>query len=281
MTSRVTVVGVIAKPHQAVVSFLQRTVRFFEQRGVAVRLDQTAAGLIGGKGFPREEMADGTDLIVVLGGDGTLLSVAGAAVEHGVPLAGFNLGTLGFLTELKKDSLESQLEEILNGKSGVSERSLLCFAVQGREYLALNDGVISKGGIARVIRLDLDIDGQRVAEIRGDGLIVSSPTGSTAYSLSAGGPIVHPQVDCMVLTPICPHALTFRPLVIPGTARVVVTPPESAGPECRLTLDGQTALPLHPGEAVVVTQSRQRLTLLTSPAIGYYRLLFEKLNWGG
>lgn len=280
MTARYRVVGVIAKPHQVVGSYLARAVRFLEGRGVQVRLDRTAAELIGRQGVSRREVAAGADLLLVLGGDGTLLSMACSAVELGIPLAGFNLGTLGFLTELKKDTLEDQLATIQEGRAEESIRTLLRFEVGDRSFLALNDGVISKGGIARVVRLDLEIDGQHVAEIRGDGLIVSTPTGSTAYSLSAGGPIVHPQVDGMVLTPICPHALTFRPLVIPGTARVVVTPP-AATAECRLTLDGQTALELDPGERVVVTKAPQTLTLLTSPVIGYYRLLFEKLNWGG
>jgi len=281
MTAKYRVVGVIAKPQQSVGSYLQRAVRLLEERGAQVRLDRTTAGLIGRQGVPRQEVAVGADLIVVLGGDGTLLSMACMAVEHGIPLAGFNLGTLGFLTELKKDTLEDQLAAIQEGRAEESIRTLLRFEVGERAILALNDGVISKGGIARVVRLDLEIDGQHVAEVRGDGLIVSTPTGSTAYSLSAGGPIVHPQVDGMVLTPICPHALTFRPLVIPGTARVVVTPPAASASECRLTLDGQTALELNPGERVVVTKAQQTLTLLTSPVIGYYRLLFEKLNWGG
>lgn len=281
MTARYRVVGVIAKPHQIVGSYLARAVRFLEGRGVQVRLDRTAAELIGRQGLPRQEVAVGADLLLVLGGDGTLLSMACSAVELGIPLAGFNLGTLGFLTELKKDTLEDQLATIQEGRAEESIRTLLRFEVGDRSFLALNDGVVSKGGIARVVRLDLEIDGQHVAEIRGDGLIVSTPTGSTAYSLSAGGPIVHPKVDGMVLTPICPHALTFRPLVIPGTARVVVTPPAAAASECRLTLDGQTALELDPGERMVVTRAPQTLTLLTSPVIGYYRLLFEKLNWGG
>jgi len=184
-------VVIVAKPHQDVVHYLQKTIAILKKFAIAFTLEQTAAELLQSSEYcAREDIASKADLIIVLGGDGTFLSVARQAVEAQVPVAGFNLGTLGFLTEMKKESLEESLAAIFLGKAKISQRKLLQISFKNQLYTALNDVVINKGAIARVVKLLLKIDGATVTEVKGDGIIISTPTGSTAYSISAGGPIV-------------------------------------------------------------------------------------------
>lgn len=271
--------AVVVKPHKDVVPYLKKTIELLKKLQVGCVLEDATAELIGLQSdISRERIADGSDIIIVIGGDGTLLSVAGQALNRGIPIAGFNMGSLGFLTELSKDSLEKSLEDIFLNKPTFTERTLLEIRFQGHRYIALNDVVVSKGYIARIIRLMLVIDHQEVAEMRADGIIISTPTGSTAYSLSAGGPIVAPEVNGLVITPLCPHSLTLRPFVIPDSSHIRVKL-MSRSEEVTITMDGQRALPMSPGDTFDVNILPAKLKLITSRDMNYFRLLYEKLNW--
>lgn len=271
---------IVAKPHQDVVHYLQKTIAILKKFAIAFTLEQTAAELLQSSEYcAREDIASKADLIIVLGGDGTFLSVARQAVEAQVPVAGFNLGTLGFLTEMKKESLEESLAAIFLGKAKISQRKLLQISFKNQLYTALNDVVINKGAIARVVKLLLKIDGATVTEVKGDGIIISTPTGSTAYSISAGGPIVSPEVNGIIITPICPHSLTFRPLVVQDNTVITVqllTPHM----DTFVTIDGQTVLPLNFEDTITVGAYPKQLLMLVAPEINYFKLLSDKLNWG-
>jgi len=272
--------AIVAKPHQDVVHYLRQAIAVLDECGVGYVLEKTAAELLGSPEFcAREDVAAHADLIIVLGGDGTFLSIARQAVEAQVPVAGFNLGTLGFLTAMKKESLAEGLGHILSGRAAVSRRKLLQVDFNGETFTALNDVVINKGTIARIVKLRLTIDGDTVAEMKGDGVILATPTGSTAYSISAGGPIVSPEVNGIIITPICPHSLTFRPLVVPDGALIEVqllTPHM----DTYVTIDGQTALPFNYEETIRVGMYPKQLPMLVAPATNYFTLLYDKLNWG-
>jgi len=271
---------IVAKPHQDMVHYLQKTIAILKKFAIDFTLEQTAAELLQSNEYcAREDIASKADLIIVLGGDGTFLSVARQAVEAQVPVAGFNLGTLGFLTEMKKESLEESLADIFLGKAKISQRKLLQISFKNQLYTALNDVVINKGAIARIVKLLLKIDGATVTEVKGDGIIISTPTGSTAYSISAGGPIVSPEVNGIIITPICPHSLTFRPLVVRDNTVVTVqllTP----NMDTYVTIDGQTVLPLNFEDTITVGAYPKQLLMLVAPEINYFKLLSEKLNWG-
>lgn len=274
-------VGIVAKPHEEVLFHLKKTLEILKMYGVTSMLEQTAAELLNDSrsGIPREKIAEGVDLLIVLGGDGTFLSIARQAVENRVPIAGFNLGTLGFLTEMKKESLETDLQEIFTGNAPVAERKLLEIQFQGNRFLALNDAVISKGAIARIISLCLCIDEIPITEVKGDGIIISTPTGSTAYSLAAGGPIVSPAVGGILLTPICPHALTFRPLVIPDASSISVSL-QTQRVETFLTIDGQQLIPVAFNDTVTMRTAERKLKMILPKHSNFFHLLNEKLNWG-
>jgi len=272
--------AIVAKPHQDVVRYLHQAISVLNEHGIGHILEKTAAQLLQSREFcAREDIALHADLIIVLGGDGTFLSIARQAVDAQVPVAGFNLGTLGFLTAMKKEVLAEGLRDIFSGKAEISRRKLLQIDFNGQMVTALNDVVINKGTIARIVKLLIKINGSAVAEVKGDGIILSSPTGSTAYSISAGGPIVSPEVNGIIITPICPHALTFRPLVIPDDALISVqllTPHM----DTVVTIDGQTALPFQFEDVLNLKIYPKLLTMLAAPGINYYKLLNEKLNWG-
>jgi NAD+ kinase len=224
------------------------------------------------------------DLIIVLGGDGTLLSVARLVEGLDIPILGVNLGSLGFLTEITLDELYPNLEKIFKDEFLEDPRLTLKSHVQRGETrfsqpAVLNDVIIHKGALSKLIMLEITIGGQFVTSLRADGLIIASPTGSTAYSLSSGGPIVHPSVDAMVLTPISPHMLTNRPIVVPSTAAVdVVLKTEEAGPMAML--DGQEIFLLAANDVVHVQASEKKLILIRSPHRNYYQVLRQKLKWG-
>jgi NAD+ kinase len=223
------------------------------------------------------------DLVVVLGGDGTLMSVA-RAQAHQVPILGVNLGSLGFLTEINRGELYNSLVEALAGRFETESRSLVDVELSrtsgsSLRYRALNDVVVTKSALARIIDLRVEVDRRLVARYRSDGLILSTPTGSTAYNLSAGGPIVFPSLPVILVTPICPHTLSHRPLVIPETSRVEVTL-ETPDEEVYLTVDGQEGTTLEPGDRVCVCSSDSRARLVRISGRSFYDSLRSKLRWG-
>jgi NAD+ kinase len=235
-------------------------------------------------GIEGVEIPSQADMIVVLGGDGTLISVARLVGEREVPIMGVNLGSLGFLTEISLDGLYPALAAYLRGEYSVSERMMLRVAVQrnGEEicsYEALNDAVINKGAPAKIITLDATVDGSFLATFKADGLILASPTGSTGYSLSANGPIIDPSVDCMVITPICPHTLTNRPLVVAAETVITVTL-DSMMENVMLTIDGQLGVKLEYRDVITVRRAEHRTRLVMSAATDYFEVLRNKLKWG-
>jgi NAD+ kinase len=278
-TSNYKKAGIVVKPHNDVIAYLEDTIEILSGFQVEVVLEEIAARLIGkNSDISRENIGTHADIIILIGGDGTFLSVAKQAVDNQIPVAGFNLGSLGFLTELKKENLEKNLRNIFYGQPKISRRKMLIIDFKGKQYTALNDVVVGKGSIARIIKMCLEIDDSYVAEISADGLIISTPTGSTAYSLAAGGPIVTPQVNGLVVTPICPHSLTFRPLVIPDNSKVKVT--LIYGTESFLTVDGQKVLPLDNDDFFTAGVLDKTLQMVENSQLNYFKLLNEKLNWG-
>ncbi len=258
---------------------------WLEKRGLEVALDEAVLAAPGGKGPARTlfDPAGEYDLVVVLGGDGTLLSVA-RSLEHEVPVLGVNLGSLGFLTEVVRSELYPALVSVLGGEYRLEERALLDVGLerQGGErqrFRVLNDVAIAKSALARIIELRLEVDGRPVASYRSDGLIISTPTGSTAYNLSAGGPVLHPLLPVLVLTPICPHTLSLRPIVVPDSSTVEVTL-VTADEEVYLTLDGQEGTTLEYRDRVRVGRSGKRVRLLKPETRTFYDNLRDKLHWG-
>ncbi|MDI7260348.1 MAG: NAD(+)/NADH kinase [Thermodesulfobacteriota bacterium] len=232
----------------------------------------------------REEIPSRAEMIIVLGGDGTLLSVARLVGRNEVPILGVNLGGLGFLTEITLEELYRVLERVIEGDFVINERVVLNAAVIRRgeklaEFTVLNDAVINKGALARIIDIETTINGEYLTTFKSDGLIISTPTGSTAYNLSAGGPIVHPSLHCIILTPICPHTLTNRPIVIPDDMEVRAIL-KSKQQEVHLTLDGQQGFILECEDVVEVRKSEGKILLIKSPYRHYFEVLKEKLKWG-
>ncbi|MBF0379436.1 MAG: NAD(+)/NADH kinase [Magnetococcales bacterium] len=233
----------------------------------------------------QEKLPHNRDLVVVIGGDGTFIAACRAVGTTGTPLLGINMGRLGFLTEVTKDAMLSTMAEILDGRYTIEKRMLLAIKIKRKnkeilKYLVLNDAVIHKGALARMLEYEVAIDKQFVFSSRADGLIISSPTGSTAYSLSAGGPIIHPTLNTILLVPICPHTLTNRPIAVPGDGIISITLSNISSLDQRLTLDGQTGFPLQEGDKILIKQSKHQLHVLHAADRNYYSILREKLRWG-
>jgi NAD+ kinase len=232
----------------------------------------------------RENIPEHVEMIIVLGGDGTLLSVARLVGDYEVPILGVNLGGLGFLTEITLEELYRVVERVVQGDFITNERVVLNASVIRRgermaEFIVLNDAVINKGALARIIDLETTINQDYVTTFKSDGLIISTPTGSTAYNLSAGGPIVYPSLHCIIITPICPHTLTNRPIVIPDDVEVRATL-KTKQQEVILTLDGQQGFTLEFEDVVEVRKAEGRILLIKSPYRHYFEVLREKLKWG-
>jgi NAD+ kinase len=244
----------------------------------------TAAYLGSSGGVAREEVAEGCDLLIVFGGDGTLLAAARALRGREVPLFPVNLGGLGFLTAIAVDAVLPELERALRGEHRIGTRRMLhCEVLRDdlatASYDALNDVVVTKASIARIIDLDAFVDNNFVCAYKADGLIVCTPTGSTAYSLSAGGPIIFPRVGALCLTPICPHMLTNRPVIVPDTAVITLLSRTRDG-DAYLTIDGQIGEPLREGDKVVCSRSAHVLRLIRPPKSMFFDVLRQKLKWG-
>jgi NAD+ kinase len=280
-------VGIISRPRRSNLSVVvPPLLHWLEARGVEIFYDQETAGALhdSSKGLTREQVAEKSELIVVLGGDGTLLAAARVAAPLCIPLLPINMGSLGFLTSFKLEEMYPALEETLAGRLPSSERVMLDVELERegeiieRQTVA-NEAVVNKGALARMIDLELLIDGEFICRYRADGLIVATPTGSTAYSLSAGGPIVHPAVESWIITPICPHTLSDRPVVIRDSSIVDIH--LSAGTESVfLTLDGQTGIPMQPSDKVRMKRAPGRLKLIQPVKKSYFEILHSKLKWG-
>lgn len=286
-------IGVIARPDLAEAApALRELVQWLQRRGVKVVLEERTAALADGSAGGNWTLAAGRDVaaqadaVVVLGGDGTLLGASRLmATERPVPILGVNFGSLGFLTEITLGELYPTLESVLEGRYRYEERRMLrgCVRREGQPDVtddALNDVVVTKATLSRIIELDVSVDGLFVSTFRADGLIVSSPTGSTAYNLAAGGPILHPTLPAIVLTPICPHMLTNRPLVVSDGSAIEVRLRSPQDGEVHLTFDGQRGFPMGRQDSVQVTRSPRTLRLVTAAGRDYFAVLRTKLKWG-
>jgi len=279
-------IGILTKPKfPEVKGTLQAVVAWLRARNITVILDTTSASLLGEQGgVQKTQLASQAGMLLVLGGDGTMLNAARLAGERGIPILGVNMGGLGFLTEVRLENLYPSLERVFANEYVLDERLMLKTHVHRHgetvaQGVVPNDVVISKGTLARMIELKISIQGRFVTNLRGDGLIVSSPTGSTAYSLSAGGPIVNPAVHSLMLTPVCPHTLTHRPLIVPGNAEIDVTL-TSKDDGAMATMDGQVGVAISQGDTVEIKISEHRTRLIRFPETQYYEVLREKLKWG-
>ena len=279
-------VGILTKPKfPENKSTLHDVVTWLRARSIDVILDTTSAILLGEEGgYQKSHLASKADVLLVLGGDGTMLNAARLAGERSIPILGVNMGGLGFLTEVRLENLYPSLERVFANDFVLDERLMLRTHIHrhgetAAQGVVLNDVVISKGTLARMIELKIAIQGRFVTNLRGDGLIVSSPTGSTAYSLSAGGPIIDPAVQSLILTPICPHTLTHRPLIVPGNVEIDVTL-TSKDDGAMATLDGQVGVAITQGDSIVIQTSEHRTRLIRFPESNYYDVLREKLKWG-
>ncbi len=279
-------IGIVVKANKPeAVSLAKELAEWLNGREIQVYVDEEiGAPIPHSLSCPRREMSRWVSLLIVLGGDGTLLSAVRAIGGENIPILGVNLGGLGFLTEITLDELYPVLEQILAGRMETESRMKLNATVLRRgervgSYCVLNDVVITKSALARIIDLRTDVNGIYVATYRGDGVIVSTPTGSTAYSLAAGGPIVYPSMDSILITPICPHTLTNRPLLVPDRSTVELVL-ESEESDVRLTFDGQVGFALQPRDQVIVTKAREQVFFIKPPDKDYFQILRTKFKWG-
>lgn len=289
-----SIIGIVAKASEPLaIDLTKQLLQWIEQHSYEWRID-VDVGLVLGlapeterRMIKREELPKLCDPIVVLGGDGTLISVSRHAKEHSPVIIGVNVGTLGFLTEITVDELFLVLGNVLAKKARLERRFLLTAEVvqlgeKQKTFYAINDVVITKEALARIFRIELLVNEEFAATLCGDGVIVSTPGGSTAYSLSAGGSIVHPQVDAILVTPICPHSLTSRPLVVPGSSQICLRIAASAKPitaNVFLTIDGQEGFSLSEGDEVLITTSDSSVLFAKSPSKNYFEVLGTKLKW--
>jgi NAD+ kinase len=280
MTAPIARVGIVVKERLVgAADVVSKLAAWLRERGVEP-VDE--------RQLSRDQIPNAADVVVVLGGDGTLLSMADRIGQAGrdIPILGVNFGSLGFLTEVRVNELYPSLAAVLDGTARFDVRMMLRAEAsrpsgETERHIVLNDVVFTKAALSRMIELAVIVNGQLVTVVRADGLIVASPTGSTAYNLAAGGPIVHPAVDALVLTPIAPHTLTHRPIVIPASSTVDVEPRSaSETDEIFVTYDGQTGYPLRAGDVVRVRRAEQSLRLVKAPERTYFAVLREKLKWG-
>jgi NAD+ kinase len=268
---KVSTVLIVTKPHQPdVAKVAEQLLAWFEGKGIRASMDP--------------DSAERADLCVVVGGDGTLLAAARLMGDHQVPILAINYGGLGFLTEVTRDEMYPALEGVLAGKMATHSRMMMEVGVQRDgaavgTYQALNDAVIHKGTLARIIELEARVDGRYVSIFRSDGLILSTPTGSTAYNVSAGGPIVHPTMAAIVLTPISSHTLTNRPLVLPPESRIEVSL-RSVPDDVYVTVDGQIGMKLDSRDLVTVRRSQRSVQLIAPAGKDFFDVLRDKLKWG-
>lgn len=279
-------VGIMTKPGvEAGYKLVPELIQWLRGRNLGVRYDEETAVYLGVKdGLPRIEVPQGAQMLILLGGDGTLLSAARALQGREIPLLPVNLGGLGFLTAITVEEIFPEMERALRGEHRIGHRRMLHCEVQRdhqtvAQYEALNDVVVTKSSLARMIDVDAFVDAHFVARYKADGLIVATPTGSTAYSLSAGGPIIFPTVEALCITPICPHMLTNRPVLVPDTSviQLVCRAEDDLG---FLTVDGQVGEPLKLHDRVICCSSRHQVFLTRPPKMMFFDVLRQKLKWG-
>ncbi len=289
-------IGIVAKPgHSQAKDLVEQLIKFIQEQSLEILVDKDTLALINSDNSSKDLAKDLTverrrnitktcDIAVILGGDGTLISVCRHPSKNSPRIIGVNLGTLGFLTEISIDELKDTLVNTINDKTKLEERKILEATIlktgqEAQTTYAINDVVISKETIARIFPTKISIDNCFAANLKGDGVIVSSPSGSTAYSLAAGGTIVHPQVDAMLITPICAHSLTSRPLVVPGHAEIELEIGKAEDVRSYLTVDGQEGYPLVSGDKVTVKTSKFAVRFVKSGNNSYYDILSSKLKW--
>lgn len=278
-------IGIICKPGRPEPrEILKELLPWLQRKGYETFVDSQTAAALGVKGFTRAEIAALVDAVLVLGGDGTMLAVSRLVAERGIPILGVNLGSMGFITEVNRDEIYEAVDTMLSDSCTVEERLMLSAGIirdgeRVAEYTVLNDVVINKGALARIVDLDAFINGIYVTTFKADGLIISTPTGSTAYSLSAGGPILYPSLGSILLTPICSHTLTNRPIVLPDdfTIQVVL---KTLSEDVYLTLDGQVGFSLRKDDVIEINKSPFKTKLLIPCERDYFNILRTKLKWG-
>jgi NAD+ kinase len=280
-------VGIISKPKKTEVrEIVPGLLKWLHERSIEAFIDKETGAIMATKErcLTRNEMPAQVDLLIVLGGDGTLLATARALNRKPVPILAVNLGGLGFLTEITREELIPTLEMVVAGTHQTDHR----VQIEGEliradeiltSFLALNDVVLNKGAIARILDFEVRVNGEKVSTYKSDGLIVSTPTGSTAYSLAAGGPIVTPSVEAFLVTPICAHTLTHRPLVLPNTVKIEVTV-KSLREAAYLTVDGQVGIAAHSEDVVRMRKADSFVELVRPPSTPYFEILQKKLKWG-
>jgi NAD+ kinase len=281
-------IGIFVKSQKTAMAKAEELSAWLQAKGVEVLIKQNVPAPITSKECLVENIPKApSDMscVVVLGGDGTFLSAIRWIQDTGIPILGVNLGAFGFLTETSVDRLFSMVEDIIRGAFVIEERILLWAQVmRGGEQLlcqvVLNDVVVNKEALARTAHIETYIDDHYLTTFKADGLIVATPTGSTAYSLSAGGPIIHPSLQTIIITPICPFTLTNRPLILPGTATIRIKLEERES-DVFLTFDGQVGLPITPEDTVIVRKAPHTIQVLRPPDLNYYHVLKDKLRWGG
>lgn len=282
-------IGLIGKyGDPSVEESLQALGNFLQGQGIDVLLDESTAKMVDSHRLTiasREEIGERCDLTIAVGGDGTLLNAARSLANYNTALLGINLGRLGFLTDISPSEMETRLGEILDGKYQQEERFLLhCSIVREGEHIseseALNDVVVHKWEVARMIEMETYVNGEFVNTLRSDGLIVSTPTGSTAYALSGGGPILHPALNAIVLVPICPHTMSNRPIVVDGDSEIEIVVRDRTLSHAQVTCDGQINLGLVTEDTVRITKKRETVRLIHPADHNHFKVLRAKLNWG-
>ncbi len=286
MTIKINTIGIIAKDKsEAVCSTIKRLTDFIAEKKCSLIYDNSTQDLLDGINcVDRDTMAKQCDLAIVVGGDGTFLSAVRSLADHNIPVLGINLGRLGFLVDISPDDMLQHLEQILQGNYVDESRFLLRAKVERNGNIissadAFNDVVVHIRDVARMIEFDTYINGQFVNYQRADGLVISTPTGSTAYALSSGGPLLHATLEAMVIVPICPHTLTNRPLVINADSKVEIVIGESKQSTAQVTFDGQTAFDVKPGDKIIIKKKSENIVLIHPTSYNYYEILRAKLHW--
>lgn len=278
-------IGIIVKPHSDVVKdTLEHLLKYLDSKSCAAVLDSSADGLFDKTVVSREELGDQCDLVITIGGDGTILNAARSLADKNVPLVGINIGRLGFLADVSPDEVDSVLDNVLSGNYLEEKRFLLRASVHRNSEViftgdALNDVIVHVRDVARMIEFETHIDGLFVNHQRADGLVISTPTGSTAYALSSGGPILQANLDAIALVPICPHTLSNRPLVVNANSEVDILICETKQAIAQITCDGQTSFDVKLGDHIIIKRKENAMTLLHPPGHNNFEILRAKLHW--